>query len=156
MHGRAKDEEIVHGGLFVRQPHQTSRIIGNDEIIHQEVMAGLSDPPRQGNAGEEETESSQLGLGFIQSQHSLCTGKLGELGVVTAIFQSEIISKPLNFASNISHWNWVFTSNREFCLCFLSCHSPSAMHSSSEKNSSQRNQHQTQPSSRGSTGRRKI
>lgn len=64
MHGRDRDGEIVHGGLFVRQPHQANRIIGNDEIIHQEVMSGLSNPPRQGNAGEEESESSQLGLGL--------------------------------------------------------------------------------------------
>lgn len=64
MHGGDRAGEMVHGGLFVRQPHQANRIIGNDEIIYQEVLAGLSDPPRHGSAGEEGTESSQLGLGL--------------------------------------------------------------------------------------------
>lgn len=64
MHGRDRDGEMARGGLFVRQPHQANRIIGNDEIIHQEVMPGFSDPPRQRNAGGEGSESAQLGLGL--------------------------------------------------------------------------------------------
>lgn len=160
MHGRDRDGEIVHGGLFVRQPHQANRIIWEwwDNSPGSPVRFKWPSQTRE-CWGRGEWELPAGSCPSFRAQHSLCTGKLGELGVVTAIFQSEIVSfflrGPLNFASNISPWNWAYLQQRIF-LSLLSCHSPSVMHSSSENNPSQRNQHKTQPSSTGSTGRKRI
>lgn len=111
--------------------------------------------------GRGEWEVSAGSWPLCAAQRNLCSGKLGGLGVVIAIFLEWNYFLPLERAPKFckQHFrlklNLPPTDSLSVFLSLLSCHSPSVMHSSSEKNPSPGNQHKIQPIPTDSIGRKK-